>query len=178
MSSLLRPFHELQLAQAIYAELLRPRPGARASRRRDYWWVSEGLSRVLADRFIERARPGRAACRTGSSLFNVFAIVDRFESAPKIPFVDAFFERARSDDPLHARVTTFNTDLPPGRVILGKLRQVVGDGAFDALVDRSASAPGCRFGAALGDAAATSPGSLDQWCDRTRRSTIDSARST
>ncbi len=133
VSSLLRPFHDLQLAQAIYAELLRPILAPREPSG-DYWWVSEGLSRDLADRFFERARPGTRSVRDWIGLFDVFAIVDRFESAPKIPFVDAFFQRARSDDPLHARVSTFNTDLPPGRVILGKLRQVIGDGAFDALM--------------------------------------------
>jgi hypothetical protein len=135
VSWLLRPFHDRQLAQAIYAELLRPVLAPREPPG-DYEWVSEGLSRVLADRFFARARPGTRSVRDWIGLFDVFAIVDRFENAPKIPFAGAFFRRARSEDPLHARVTTFNRDLPPGRVILGKLRQVVGDRAFDALIAR------------------------------------------
>jgi len=69
-------------------------------------------------------------------LFHIFAIVDRFETAPKIPFVDAFFERAPSADPLHEQITTFNNDLPPGHVILGKLRQQLGETEFQAVIER------------------------------------------
>jgi len=133
--SLLRPFHELQLAQAAYAELLRPTLSGREPDG-DYWWVSEGLTRALAQRFVTQARPGTRSVQAWIDRFNIFAIVDRFESVPKIPFVEAFFERARVADPLHAEVTTFNNSLPPGRVVLGKLREVIGAERFDTLVDR------------------------------------------
>jgi hypothetical protein len=132
---LLRPFHELQLAQGIYAELLRPTL-ARREPTADYVWVSEGLARISANRFVAKVRPGTRSVQDWIELFNIFAIVDRFESAPKIPFVDAFFERARLADPLHTEIGTFNSALPPGRVVLGKLREVVGNGRFDAIIDR------------------------------------------
>src|SRR5262249_17235603 len=47
----LRPFHELQLAQGVFAEWLR---GTLAAREPDgdYVWLSEGLARVLANRFV------------------------------------------------------------------------------------------------------------------------------
>jgi hypothetical protein len=90
---LLRPFHELQIAQSVYAELLRS--FERGETTADYPWVSEGLSRVFAQRFINQARPGTRSVQDWIELFNIFAIVDRFESVPKIPFVEAFFERAR-----------------------------------------------------------------------------------
>ncbi len=132
---ILRPFHELQLAQSVYAELLRPQL-ARREPAADYWWVSEGLSRVLADRYMEDVHPRVRSTQDWIELFNIFSIVDRFESEPKIPFVGAFFERAREADPLHAQIASFNSDLPPGRVILGKLRQEVGDQTFAEIVDR------------------------------------------
>jgi hypothetical protein len=132
---LLRPFHELQLAQGVYAELLRPTL-ARREPAADYVWVSEGLSRILANRFVAQTRPGTRSVQDWIELFNIFAIVDRFESAPKIPFVDAFFERARLADPLHTEIGTFNSALPPGRVVLGKLREVAGPDRFDAIMDR------------------------------------------
>jgi hypothetical protein len=50
--------------------------------------VSAGARRPLGSRRRIRAT-GRST--TGSGLFNVFAIVDRFESAPKLPFGRAFF---------------------------------------------------------------------------------------
>ncbi len=137
---LLRPFHEVQLAQATYAELLRPRLAARELGG-DYPWLSEGLSRLLAARVVAQTRPGTRSVQDWIELFNIFAIVDRFEIAPKIPFVAAFFERARQADELHEQITTFNNDVPPGHVILGKLRQLLGDVEFDAVVDRCLAAP-------------------------------------
>jgi hypothetical protein len=132
---LVRPFHELQVAQGVYAELLRPTLAAREPHA-DYWWVSEGLARVQAQRFVAQARPGTRSVQDWIDQFRLFSIVDRFESEPKIPFVDAFFESARVADPLAAEVTTFNNSLPPGRVVLGKLRQAAGQDTFDAIVDR------------------------------------------
>jgi hypothetical protein len=137
---LLRPFHELQLAQAVYAELLRPTLAAREPAR-DYYWVSEGLSNELAERFIEHTLPQQRSVYDWIDLFNVFAAVDRFESTPKIPFVGAFFPREKEADPLHGTVTTFNQYGPPGRVVLGKLREQLGQPAFDALIDRCLQTP-------------------------------------
>lgn len=136
---LLRPFHELQIATAVYAELLRPALEQREADG-DYPWVSEGLGRTFAQRFVKQTRPGTRSVQDWIELFNIFAIVDRFESVPKIPFVEAFFERARVADPLHAELLTFNSSLPPGRAILAQLREVVGQQTFDAIVDTCAGA--------------------------------------
>ncbi len=134
----LRPFHEAQLAQAMYAELFRPRWAGRESPR-DYAWVSEGLSYELARAY--RATQSRVrSVQEWIDLFNIFAIVDRFEVAPKIPFVEAFFERSPSADPLHEQIATFDNDLPPGHVILGKLRQQVGEATFAGIVDHCVAA--------------------------------------
>ena len=160
---LLRPFHELQLAQSLYTELLRPRLAARESAA-DYWWVSEGVSRMLADRFLATTRPGTSSVQDWIDRFNIFAIVDRFESVPKIPFVDAFFERARLIDPLHEQVTTFNNSNPPGRVVLGKLRELVGKEEFAPLIDRClASRVPLRRCAASAAAGYDVEGLLRQW---------------
>lgn len=134
---LVRPFHELQLAESVYAELLRPSLEQREPTA-DYAWIKEGLARAFAQRFLQQARPGTRSVQDWIELFNIFAIVDRFESVPKIPFVEAFFERARVADPLHLQISTFNSPLPPGRMILGKLRNLLGASAFDAVVDRCA----------------------------------------
>jgi hypothetical protein len=135
---LLRPFHEVQLAQAIYAELLRPQLAPRESPR-DYTWVSEGLAYQLARAYLARAQPGTRSVQDWIELFNVFAIVDRFETAPKIPFVEAFFERSPTADSLHEQITTFNNALPPGHVILGKLQQAIGAAAFQRVLDSCAT---------------------------------------
>ncbi len=131
---LLRPFHEAQLAQAVYAELLQPRLAARESPS-DYTWVSEGLTHRLGREYVARAAPDTRSVQEWIDLFNVFAIVDRFETAPKIPFVAAFFEHARTVDPLHEQMTSFNNDLPPGHVVFGKLQQQAGDATYQSVVD-------------------------------------------
>ena len=85
-----RPFHELQLAQAVYAELLRPQLARRESAR-DYPWVSEGVSRMMADRYMDAVEPERRSVYDWIDMFNIFAVVDRFEQTPKIPFTGSFF---------------------------------------------------------------------------------------
>jgi len=135
---LIRSFHELQLAQGLYGELLRPVLSAREPNA-DAEWVEEGLSRVLAQRFVAQAHPDTRSVYDWIDLFNIFAIVDRFETEPKIPFVSAFFDRARVADPLHAEIMTFNDTLPPGRIILAKLRELIGAPLFDAAIDQCAT---------------------------------------
>jgi hypothetical protein len=137
---LLRPFHELQLAQGVYAEMLRPRLIGREPNR-DYVWVQEGLARELARRLIAQQYPQARTVYDWIELFNIFALVDRFESEPQVPFVSAFFERARVADPLRGEVMTANDERPPGRVILGKLRDLAGDAQADAVLDRCVEDP-------------------------------------
>jgi hypothetical protein len=163
VAAVLRWFHELQLAQAVYAELLRPLLAPREPPQ-DYYWLSEGVSYVLAERYLNRVTPQRRDVYDWIDLFNVFAVVDRFESTPKIPFVGAFFPRAKDADPLHGEVTTFNRSAPPGRVVLAKLREQVGAPVFDTLLDTCLQTPSplreC-FVAQSGDT--TIAARLDEW---------------
>jgi len=139
VNGLLRPFQEAQLAQAIYAEALRPLVTQRESIR-DYVWVGEGVPHFLAERYMSSSRPPARSVRSWIELFNIFAIVDRFESEPKIPFVSAFFDRQPSADPLHHQITTFNRERPPGRVVLGKLAQILSRDDFEAVLGRCSEA--------------------------------------
>lgn len=140
VQSAVRPFHEQQLAQAVYAELLRPSL-ARREPARDYPWVSEGASSQLAGRYMDAVAPARRSVYDWIDLFNVFAIVDRFESTPKIPFTAAFFQRAREADPMHAEVWSVTDRGPPGRVVLGKLRAQLEPPVYDPLLDACLTAP-------------------------------------
>jgi hypothetical protein len=137
---LLRPFHEVQIARAVYHELLRPLLTAKEPPR-DYWWVNEGVSDLFARRYLARTQPDTRSVQDWIDRFNIFAIVDRFESVPRIPFVGAFFARSPSVDPLHERIATFNHDRPPGQVVLGKLRELVGSEDFDALAEPCLTTP-------------------------------------
>lgn len=130
----LRPFHEVQLAQAAYAEMLRPALSQREDAT-DYLWVSEGLSHSLAQRYALKTFSQTRSVRDWIELFNIFAIVDRFEVVPKIPFVDAFFDRAKVPDPLHQQINTYNNERPSGHVVLGKVHDLVGEEAFAVAVN-------------------------------------------
>lgn len=163
LQELVRPFHELQLAQAVYAELLRPQL-ARREPARDYPWVSEGVSRQLADRYLDATQPQRRKVYDWIDLFNVFAIVDRFENTPKIAFTGAFFDGAKQADPLHAEVWSVTDEGPPGRVVLHKLRAQLGPPAYDPLLDAClvATAP-LRACMAAGAPAQPVARRLDEW---------------
>lgn len=146
----LRPFHELQLAQAVYAECLRPLLAPREPPR-DYYWVSEGVSRLLAERWLAGRVPARRSVYDWIDLLNVFAAVDRFESTPRVPFTGAFFDNARQADPLRAQVWSVNESGPPGRVVVAKLRQQIDPPRFDPLLDAClAGAPPWRACVAAG----------------------------
>jgi hypothetical protein len=140
LAGVLHNFHQLQLAQAVYAELLRPTLAPREPAT-DYYWVSEGISYDLAERYLNRIQPERRSVYDWIDLFNIFAVVDRFESTPKIPFVGAFFPRAKEVDPLHAEVTTFNRSAPPGHVVITKLREQLGPANFDRVLERCLETP-------------------------------------
>ncbi|MDX2171158.1 MAG: hypothetical protein SF182_29080 [Deltaproteobacteria bacterium] len=140
VQQVLRPFHELQLAQAVYAESLRPQLAPRESAR-DYYWVSEGVSRQLAERYLNTVEPQRRSVYDWIDLFNIFAAVDRFESTPKVPFTGAFFDNAKQADPLHAQVWSVNEDGPPGRVVVTKLRAELDPPRYDPLLDACLGAP-------------------------------------
>lgn len=135
----LHPFHGLQLAQAVYTELLRPRNEIEPNS--DWVWVRDGLARALARRWAHQRNPEAWSVYDWIDLLNVFAIVDRFESEPRIPFVSSFFERARVADPLRADVTTYNDVKPPGRVVFAKLDALLGDERFEAVVDQCVEDP-------------------------------------
>lgn len=163
LAAVLRPLHQVQLAQAIYAELLRPSLARRESAA-DYVWVSEGLSHELADRYIARAAPHRRGVYEWIDLFDILAVVDRFERTPNIPFVSAFFPRGKEADPRRDQIMTFNQARPPGRVVLTKVHEQVGTAAFDVMLERCVSAQRpFRDCAAETPWAEVLPARLDDW---------------
>jgi hypothetical protein len=97
--------------------------------------------------------------------FDVFAIVDRFETAPKVPFVQAFFRNAQSDDDLRESVFTYSGNHPPARLAFARLERSVGAEDLARAVDLQLASP-CRpfvdtLGAATGKEPAAADGVLD-----------------
>ena len=159
VQELLRPFHEAQVAQAVYAELLRsatrgcPEPPAR--------WTIDGVAWELADRYLDAVAPNHRTVHDWIDWFDVFAIVDRFETAPKVPFVQAFFENALSEDELHESVYSYSGRRPPARLVFARLDRRVGTDALARAVDAQLAAPCAPFAVALEAATGTSPSVAD-----------------
>ncbi len=146
---LLRDFHERELAQAVYAAILWDEIAKRESPA-DTPLVVEGVSAALADRWLATAHPRHRTVYDWIGLFNIFAIVDRFESAPKLPFARAFFPEGRHASELRDDRESLGRDRPPGRTVFTKLRNDIGFPAFDRALDAylAAGANGGSFRAA------------------------------
>jgi hypothetical protein len=160
--ALLRDFHERELAAAVYAALLRAVVAAR-EKPADAPWVAEGVAAALADRYLAAARPRHRTVYDWIDLFNVFAIVDRFESAPKIPFGRAFFPEARHADELGDGVETFARDRAPGRTIFTKLRNEIGAATYAAAIDRYLTGGESFRATAAGAAGRSLDWLFDEW---------------
>lgn len=127
-------FHGAQIAQAVYAALLRPRvirceaPGERN-------WIEQGVAWYLADRFLADTDPDHQSVHDWIRYLDFLAIVDRFESAPKIPFVEAFFENSITDDELRESVFSYGRVAPPARLSFARLDRSVGEEPLRAAIE-------------------------------------------
>jgi hypothetical protein len=132
---ILRPLHQRELAYAVFLEEERAIAEARELPA-DAGWVAEGLAWRRADELYRaRFRSGREV-KDWVRLFNVFAIVDRFDTAPRIPLVRPFYPTAASEDPLNIRPGALCERRPPGRLVFGKLEAFLGHDEFAALLGR------------------------------------------
>ncbi len=130
---ILRPLHQRELAYAVFLEEERAAAEDREPPT-DSGWVAEGLAwRRADDVYGARFRSGREV-KDWIRLFNVFAIVDRFDTAPRIPLVRPFYPTASSDDPLRIRPRGLCERRPPGRLVFGKLESFLGHEEFAALL--------------------------------------------
>ncbi len=137
---LVQPFHELQTASAVFAHVIEPTIEQREEYG-DVRWVRDAIARDWARQSVQREYPERRGVYEWIDLFNIFAIVDRFETSPRIPFVDSFFEHTAHADPLHEQLFTFNNDEVPGVVLLDKLRQAYGNDVIRRVIDDCAVGP-------------------------------------
>jgi hypothetical protein len=132
---ILRPLHQRELAYAVFLEEERAVAQGRELPG-DAGWVAEGLAWRRADELYRaRFRSGREV-KDWIRLFNVFAIVDRFDTAPRIPLVRPFYPTLASDDPLNIRQGGLCERRPPGRFVFGKLESFLGRDEFAALLER------------------------------------------
>jgi len=125
VQELLRGFHEAQIAQATYAQLLRQRVFACESPA-DRNWVQQAVAWGLADALVRAEDPSHRDVHWWIDWFDTFAIVDRFEFAPKVPFVQSFFPNAQTTDDVRESVFTWAGDRPPAHLVLTRLDHRLG----------------------------------------------------
>jgi len=152
----LHGFHAAQVAKAVYAELVRPLVLAR-EQAADRYWLTEGIAWVLADRFLRATRPEHRDVYDWTSQLDFFAIVDRFETAPKIPYVQAFFRNAEREDDLRESVFTYAAHRAAPRLSFARLQQSLGPEVVGRAVDEYLTTSGERFAEALADASGEPP---------------------
>jgi hypothetical protein len=155
----LRPLHQRELGYAIFLEEERAAAETREPHG-DEDWVAEGLAwRRANELYRARFHSGREV-KDWIRLFNIFAIVDRFDTAPRIPLVRPFYPMTTSDDPLRIRLVGFCERRPPGRLLFGKLESWLGHDEFAALLERQRQR-GTPMRELLGERGATA--FLDAW---------------
>lgn len=156
---LLRPLHQREVAYAVYlAEEIEKARGREGEG--DAGWIAEGLAwRRAQQLYQERLRGGREV-RDWIRLFDLFAIVDRFETAPRIPLLRPFFPVLASDDPLRIRLESLFADRPPGRVVMSELEARLRPDPFEELLRRY------REGREPLRALLRTEGDLDEFVDR------------
>ena len=98
----LRGFHEAQIAQALYARLLRDR-ALDCETGEDRGWVLGVVAWDLAVRLVRETAPQHLDVHQWTSWFDVFAIVDRFEKAPPKPPSSPRSSRTRASTTRSAR---------------------------------------------------------------------------
>ncbi len=130
----LEGFHGAQIAQAVYADLLRPYTLACESPG-DRNWVQQGVAWYLAARFVAASEPDHRSVHEWIRWLDFFAIVDRFESAPKIPFADAFFENSLTADELRESVFSYARGEPGVRLSFARLDRSLGQEALERALD-------------------------------------------
>ena len=155
---LIRTFHDAQVAQAVYAALARPRAVA-CEDPGDREWVTQAIAWELSLEFLAATEPRHAANRDWIETLGIFAIVDRWERAPKVPFTAAFFENARSRDELRESIFTWTQERAPAALALARLDRSLGDAVVQGATRRwvnAAGGPCLRFRDALREAAGSS----------------------
>jgi hypothetical protein len=156
---LLQGFHEGQIAQAVYASMVRPRALAcEASGDRE--WTTQAIAWELSLRLLEETQPLHRGVTQWMDRLDIFAIIDRFERAPKVPFANAFFENARSRDELHQSIFTWMMQRAPAPLGLARLDREFGDDAVRRATDAwiAASEGSClTFAEALANSTSESP---------------------
>ncbi len=131
----LRPFHQREVAYAVYLQEELDAARTRESEA-DALWVAEGLAWRRAEELYRERFRGQREVRDWIRLFDVFAIVDRFETAPRAPFIRAFFPVRSADDPLRLRLESWLDPLPPGREIFSKIEARLQPDTFATLLAR------------------------------------------
>ena len=135
---MLRPLHQRELAYAVFLAEERRLAAAREPAG-DRGWVAEGLAWRRAEAlYAARFREGREV-KDWIGLFNIFAIVDRFETAPRIPLLRPFFPVSVDDEPLGIRAETGCAVRPPGRFVFDKLETRLGAKPFADLLGHYAA---------------------------------------
>jgi len=131
-----RKFHEIQILRAAFDTWARALFVSRESEE-DLPWVADLVAVALAERYVKETYGGAEWAADVMGLLAVHPVVDQLLYAPSAPFVDAYFPFIEEPDALREEPERFLNDLPRGRRIVAKFRDLLGEARFEALIVRT-----------------------------------------
>jgi hypothetical protein len=122
-------FHEFDLARALFAEDITQQSLATETPD-DLRFSPEVSAAHLVDLYTLRAYRKAEFLREIMAYASFIPAIDRVMYAPQIPFASSYFATLEDPDPLRDSPAQFNNDLPTGKVVASKLRDLLGDAAM------------------------------------------------
>lgn len=125
-----RRFHTLELMRALFASVLLERLG-REQDPRDRYWACDTLANALVELWIARRTGGAETARDLLGFASFHPAVDQLLYAPQIAFAEAYFGTIEETDPLREEPWRFANELPRGRRVLAKIRDLVSPAEYE-----------------------------------------------
>ncbi len=134
----LRDYHAGPLVEAVYT--LGLRSALTTTDATAFDWEAEAVAWVQAQAFWRTYRRRAQSLETYLKPFGFIPNIDALRHAPRFPFIGAFFGDFYENDPLREDILRFNRRTAHGRILVEKLRDLLGD---DALTEITAAALEC-----------------------------------
>jgi hypothetical protein len=128
-------FHEFQLVRALYDNWIDERVAAR-ERADDIGWSPDVTASFLVDLYTIRSYRKEEFARQILSWAAFIPAIDRILYAPQVQFAGAYFYTLEDPDPLRDGLREFDNNLPRGKTVYSKLRDLVGEKGMDQVARR------------------------------------------
>jgi hypothetical protein len=132
-----RYFHEFEIIRAIYTEILRNEI-IKIEGELSWYWVLEACSWYLTDLYRDNfhEKTNKPLDARNILLLRIFSFLPAVQEAlyaPQFPFTYAYFNNIYFIDPFRTNIIDYKRDVPPGRVITERLKDVLSRDSYNKL---------------------------------------------